>query len=1280
MSNLVDLPPNNKSGLYKAPLHTEGGVQVIVDGVKKIEVEGDEYHLEKRVLYNNKEYAFKNKTNLEILDYIFKDNKSVFVQGQANSSDYIICRLAVLDKTRHDFYGTAKDFVNLIQGEHGCKTTGNNDYTYEHRLGGEISTKDFNKVTIKYKGFIPYVADSYSQKFNQKATLLRDYSDDTVVNENGKTDFKEPKYYSYGYLKAGTSLGTKRGWTLNLPKKGMSIEMQYHPQQFEEVKDLYWVFEGRVFPFPEDAKIEAKKITEKNQSFRDEYNLGNSLWGYGKKSYIAFNDSEVAAIETYYDSTIEKSNKYYAVYFGDEKNGLYEKALITHSLPNAYLYARQFDVNQAYLVTIENGKVIDSTDIYPYSESTDLQEIAKDWLNEYYGLNTNETDLEKGIKVEEEHRDTVEKLAKGEISADEGVKQIVSAHLAEDPAYYNKLETVESPFYKFIEIVDTSKDFEEAYSKAKQIKDVSSEVATAFYEKYNPEGKLSMEKSFRKFYDEHKKDDLKFKISEHEMMYKGNPNAKWVKVIYEDKDGNTFIQGAAIDAHGSKEKAIEDAKNKIRNKVKKDSEKQELQDLIDLLKDTIKENPDNQESKDLLELYEENLKELNAKFENGGLINLKLNLGEVGDISGYKSDNERLLVEKKLKWEDLNDVQKVILELESKKLYVNSLSYIEDMDVYNRLYLTSIPEEPIFKNGGELNAEESIVNAPCINKKFKFIESSDYNEYRKGGSVNGMSKAELKEFYNTKEGKELDKQTHDKWKKLVNMSKSELEKFYNSEEGKEAGLSESEAKEKGIDSGRESARWIMKMKDIPYAEWTPEMWIWAKKQISFISRMSGMKGDLYEDKGNKTRKHTALLIWGHNPEKYENGGEINSKYNSIDELINGNVEESINFIYNVLKDDGYYNEEDGSFRDIAEQTLQALSMLASHDDNNPIITKHNDKVFFKPFPETIKNNGIFIGTIKYASHFVTKKTFDEKHRTFDSSKAKSLGLLYDCIHNPDNRIAKTEKGIPKVYYTKKYLYKNKEHQTFVSVFRVQVDKDGYIQHITIMPNRSKNWGDDDSIKKNGGVIIAPPMSLPLLPNSSIKDAQVWGISSSAIEHANTDESITNLLKSIGYTMDDLKNIDLENEVVTILTDFEQENINYMDENLKGTLFASGGKIEVRKVSVYQTAFYGLSFADLGGYFESKFTDVIDLEDKNVILKDAPIFLFFKNPYDTRYSEKISIDDVIGAIIPKKMEKDARNIFDKRFISYTTYSDYANTKDKINAIKKLADINEDVILR
>lgn len=164
-------------------------------------------------------------------------------------------------------------------------------------------------------------------------------------------------------------------------------------------------------------------------------------------------------------------------------------------------------------------------------------------------------------------------------------------------------------------------------------------------------------------------------------------------------------------------------------------------------------------------------------------------------------------------------------------------------------------------------------------------------------------------------------ETYQKWKSLVNMSRSELESFYNSEEGREAGLSSSEAKEQGIDSGRESARWIMKMKDTPHTEWTPTMWKWAKKQISFISRMRGNKGDLYDDKGNKTRKHTSLLIWGHNPKKYSGGGDLNNLWEIVDPYcqIPKNLD-ATSITYNsggsttdTLNDIVFYYEEKGNF-------------------------------------------------------------------------------------------------------------------------------------------------------------------------------------------------------------------------------------------------------------------------------------------------------------------------------------------------------------------------------
>jgi len=113
------------------------------------------------------------------------------------------------------------------------------------------------------------------------------------------------------------------------------------------------------------------------------------------------------------------------------------------------------------------------------------------------------------------------------------------------------------------------------------------------------------------------------------------------------------------------------------------------------------------------------------------------------------------------------------------------------------------------------------------------------------------------------------KKIFDKWRKLVNMTHTELRNYYNSKDGQESGLSKEEADEQGISSGRESATWILKMKKTNWKKWSNDMWRWANKQISFISRMRGNKGDLFDEKGKRTPKLKSLLIWGHNPKKFK---------------------------------------------------------------------------------------------------------------------------------------------------------------------------------------------------------------------------------------------------------------------------------------------------------------------------------------------------------------------------------------------------------------------------
>jgi hypothetical protein len=250
------------------------------------------------------------------------------------------------------------------------------------------------------------------------------------------------------------------------------------------------------------------------------------------------------------------------------------------------------------------------------------------------------------------------------------------------------------------------------------------------------------------------------------------------------------------------------------------------------------------------------------------------------DNKGISEKNVRLINSLNINL-DISLINKELKKFNVKPYFLNIKNIGETSDVGENWHLENdFYDGYVYLNEFEGNMEEFsyIAFEPTQIKladgsNTTFDGSNPDIRYDDGGEVyRAYSKDELmfKDGGLTDEDKE---ETYKKWKSLVNMSKSELERFYNSQEGIDAGLSSSEAKAQGIDSGRESARWIMKMKDTPYKEWTPQMWKWAKKQISFISRMSGNKGGLYDDKGRKTRKHTSLLIWGNNPEKMSGGGQ-----------------------------------------------------------------------------------------------------------------------------------------------------------------------------------------------------------------------------------------------------------------------------------------------------------------------------------------------------------------------------------------------------------------------
>jgi uncharacterized protein YxjI len=152
------------------------------------------------------------------------------------------------------------------------------------------------------------------------------------------------------------------------------------------------------------------------------------------------------------------------------------------------------------------------------------------------------------------------------------------------------------------------------------------------------------------------------------------------------------------------------------------------------------------------------------------------------------------------------------------------------------------------------------------------------------------------------------------------------------------------------------------MKKTPMSGWTLPMWRWAKRQISFISRMSGVNGDLYDDNGNKTRKHTSLLIWGHNPKKMGNGGEIkdlilskkielNFYRTTTDHALEYGIEAK-----NPLYLKNFHVTKTERLKGIGKKMLKYLDDYAIENGNDVIFGYINQKAIFTKNKETNLNN------------------------------------------------------------------------------------------------------------------------------------------------------------------------------------------------------------------------------------------------------------------------------------------------------------------------------------
>ena len=183
-----------KKGLFVGDSHTNGGIpSEVKETGQQIEIEGDEYYICNEAYNSSKEYSFKDKTNKQILDKFYSENSCKLNQSLMAAGDFIICKVAVRDYSKHSRSGSIKEIVNEIQGEKSCKVENGNS---SRKLGGVF--KSVNTRTIKRKDGTTYEVKVYSEeellaRSEKKKDSLKNLAQNitklrSVVNEDLKSE------------------------------------------------------------------------------------------------------------------------------------------------------------------------------------------------------------------------------------------------------------------------------------------------------------------------------------------------------------------------------------------------------------------------------------------------------------------------------------------------------------------------------------------------------------------------------------------------------------------------------------------------------------------------------------------------------------------------------------------------------------------------------------------------------------------------------------------------------------------------------------------------------------------------------------------------------------------------------------------------------------------------------------------------------------------------------------------------------------------------------------
>ena len=878
--------------------HSKGGIDVIVkDTNQVINVESKEYQICKSAMESTNILFYKDKTNIEILDDIHKKYNCPAFDKTAKSGDFIVCKIAVADdKPRRRVMGTASQIVNAINGLAGGRVDGETAEVVMEK-GGKI--KD---VTCSNCGW------SWNKEDSDKHDeyVCHKCGNDNTMERGGKLIKRANGTYSkrglWDNIRENASSGKKPTKQMLEQEARIKANTMEDGGSIETTKPTV----GNIIDFGDGKEHIVKVFDEKKliqsiklEDFNNEKATKN-IWSFDDY-YDALKNREVIESKTIdLKESREKSQKQY------EQNILLEQ--------NKKEEYNDIDGYGENLKPIEKGKALLFLNSKPYgniSVKEKIKSILK--LNPYIEEFKGEkyiSFLENNIKyslANKYNTKTSRNYLDYLLTKKEKEENLNSSykHTMEDGgtillAPNGQPSNLTAEQYKLVRTPEFIKFFGnwEKLAMAK-IKDPAMDEVTL----------ANISKDVSKVVDENgeplvvyhgtTKDFNVFKIAD---KYRSEWRIRDYGMYFSNSE---FTAKQYSLDYEYKTDEYQEWDNKL-EEYKKQQDWQNWKKLYEEKRDIFSRN-------------------LSKSYKSIRVIKCFLNIRNAFIIEGNGDYWYKVLKgATEIAIDNKNDgiialkIKEVFEDVQNTYVAFNP-TQIKLADGSNTTFDGSNPDIR-FEQGGTIEGLELIDKTDEFGEKHDVlvngtkqgsISKSDEQYFVMSNSTRGgkpfpskffanLDKAKKYVYSKTKDiiplnsknvFKELgyeqggtitdkNKQTYEKWKYLVNMSESELKEFYDSEEGKKAGLTQSKANKLGIDSGRESARWIMEMKDTPVSEWSINMWKWANKQISFISRMSGNKGSLYDENGNKTRKHTSLLIWGHNPEKFEKGGSINSEQNN----------------------------------------------------------------------------------------------------------------------------------------------------------------------------------------------------------------------------------------------------------------------------------------------------------------------------------------------------------------------------------------------------------------